>query len=141
MSKELKTKYKRIRSATSIRKESENKKRVRKQRKKGNGGRKAPKTSRCDCVFKGETAEQKGPLKVGAPYCEHGKRFLSYKMIKTDPGGWVDANLYLPLDYDLVYAKTDKEKTVVVWHASHRWDGLKYDPDSKVLYWKKKTDE
>jgi hypothetical protein len=82
------------------------------------------------------------PLKVGKPFPSetNPKRTLSYRMVPTDPDGWVDAKKYLPADYDLVLCKGEG-KTVVAWHSCHHWDGLNYKPGSEVNYWKRKKEE
>ncbi len=58
-----------------------------------------------------------------------------------DIDGWVDANLYLPFDYDLVFAKViGYTKSVVAWHGGGKWDGLHFIPGSIVKYWKRKQE-
>ena len=67
------------------------------------------------------------------------KKSFTYKMCVTDCDGWVDASRFLPLDYDLVYARLE-DKTIAAWHAGRKWDGLHLKPGSNVKYWKKKED-
>lgn len=60
-------------------------------------------------------------------------------MVTKDYDGWVDADRFLPADYDLVLIK-GIFKLIVAWHAGHKWDGLQYVPGTTVKYWKKKRD-
>ena len=66
-----------------------------------------------------------------------------YSEIPTDYTGWVDALLYLPLNFDLVYLKTFDRGTIVGWYSGTSWDGLHFDMDDeiKVMYWKRKLDD
>jgi hypothetical protein len=66
-------------------------------------------------------------------------RPLSYHMIKTDIDGWVDANKYLPGDYDLVQMKMGR-KIVSGWLSGLTWDGLHYKPETKVEFWRRKIE-
>jgi len=63
-------------------------------------------------------------------------RKVAYRDLKYDEDKWVDASLFLPADFDLVYLKT-KEKTYSGWAVGNTWDGLKHKLDSEVLYWKR----
>jgi len=65
-----------------------------------------------------------------------------YSEIPTDYTGWVDASLYLPLNFDLVYLKTSDRKTVIGWYSGTTWDGLRIETEEeiKVKYWKRMLD-
>ena len=69
------------------------------------------------------------------------KRKLSYRDIKYDPDGWVDAKVYLPGDYDLMYLKIKDKKSKSGWVVGKNWDGLKIENGDEVLYWKRKPEE
>jgi hypothetical protein len=66
-----------------------------------------------------------------------GKRRCCYKNVKRDAGGWVDADNFIPEDYDLCYLKT-KDKTYVGWWTGLNWDCAK-PIEGKVLYWKRNS--
>lgn len=70
-------------------------------------------------------------------------KVFSYRDVKVDIDGWVDAELFLPGDYDLVYMKIDGKKSVVGWSHGTAWDGLHLKKDQEIRYWKRKleTDE
>lgn len=54
---------------------------------------------------------------------------------------WADANKYLPADFDLVWCKIqDMPKPLTGWHTGTGWDGLKMQPEYKVLSWKMNYD-
>lgn len=63
------------------------------------------------------------------------ERKLNYKDIPYDPEGWVDADKYLPADFDLMLLKTDKN-TLKGWSTGIKWDGLRI-AEQKILYWKR----
>lgn len=65
----------------------------------------------------------------------------TYKDVKYDIDGWVDCQLFLPDDYDLVYMKVDGKKTMAGWVSGSSWHGLKLKDGDKVLYWKRKPEE
>lgn len=87
-------------------------------------------------------------IKVGVdrvPYVnkkgEDSLRYVTYADIHYDPDGWVDAEKYLPGDYDLVYLKIKDKFSKSGWIVGKRWDGLKVLEEDKVLYWKRKPEE
>ena len=66
-------------------------------------------------------------------------RKLKYSDIVCDADGWVDAKQYLPMDFDLVYMRTEKG-IYVGWSIGKKWDGIKHSKKDKILYWKRKID-
>lgn len=64
-----------------------------------------------------------------------------YRDVKADIDGWVDAKVYLPADFDLVYMKIKGKPTIVGWSVGKEWIGLRLKDDDEVLYWKKKSEE
>lgn len=65
----------------------------------------------------------------------------TYKDVKYDIDGWVDCNLFLPEDFDLVYMKVEGKKTIPGWISGSSWYGLRYKKEDVVKYWKRKPDE
>jgi len=66
-----------------------------------------------------------------------GVNFRSYKNVKTDIDGWADVNLFLPLNFDLCYVKTDKRRgTTTAWYTGTIWDSAMLNDDEKVIFWK-----
>jgi hypothetical protein len=64
--------------------------------------------------------------------------YFSYHQVTKDEDGWVDASLFLPADYDLLYLKIKGKKgTIRGWISGHEWDGLKYKSGDVVELWKK----
>lgn len=69
-----------------------------------------------------------------------GKR-VSYCHVETDADGWVDSAKWLPRDFDIVSLKIEGiYKILSGWLNCNGWDGLKIDPNYKVIAWKKKRD-
>lgn len=80
-------------------------------------------------------------FKVGKKYKKDNKRItFSYRNVKTDGDGWVDAKKYHPADYDIVYIRPKNKPTMTGWHCGE-WIGLRLKDTDEVLYWKKKRDE
>ena len=81
-------------------------------------------------------------MKVGREYIKAGdkERKFSYTDVEYDPDNWVDANKYLPADYDLMYLKIKDKKTISGWAVGCNWDGLHFNDKDIVLYWKRKQD-
>jgi hypothetical protein len=76
------------------------------------------------------------PLKVGMQI-PNSKKVMSYLMIPhVYDLIWIDAEKYLPQDYDLVDMKLEK-KVVKGWHALGKWHGLKYPKNAIVKFWRK----
>jgi hypothetical protein len=73
--------------------------------------------------------------KVGSP------RSFNYSKVISDPDGWVDANKFLPADYDLCLLRIDGKKSIYGWAAGIGWDGLKLGKDDKVIFWKRQPGE
>ncbi len=80
-------------------------------------------------------------MKVGRDKLDETGKTLSYRTVKTDFDGWVDAKHYLPADYDLMYLKIKDKKSSHGWVVGTKWDGLKIEQGDQVLYWKKKNDQ
>lgn len=74
--------------------------------------------------------------KVGYKY-EGDKAPFQYKQVLY-LDGWADAQRYLPADYDLVLLKLDNGRVRAGWSTGCGWDGLKLQPEERVLYWKRK---
>lgn len=76
------------------------------------------------------------PFKVGMQI-PNSKKTFSYFMIPSFYDKiWIDANIYLPLDYDLVDIKLEN-KIVKGWHALGKWDGLNFPKNAIVNFWRK----
>lgn len=66
------------------------------------------------------------------------KRKFGYSDVEYDADKWADARKYIPCDFDLLHLKCEnREKTIGGWASGKNWDGLKLNPEDKVLYWKK----
>ena len=76
------------------------------------------------------------PQKVGGDYIDNPKKKITYVNI-SNKDGWVDPNLFIPADHDLVYL-SDGFKKIIGWSTGHGWDGLKYNPKFIVKCWKRK---
>ncbi len=79
-------------------------------------------------------------MKVGRDFVRETGKKLSYRTVKTDCDGWVDARKYLPGDYDLMYLKIKNKESRAGWIVGNKWDGLRVCPDDEVIYWKKKQE-
>lgn len=73
------------------------------------------------------------------PY-QIGKDGFIQKDLKKDYDDWVDAQMYLPISYDLVHMKMER-KTVPGWWNGIHWEGLRMLSEDKVLFWKKRKEE
>lgn len=62
------------------------------------------------------------------------------KDLKKDYDGWVDAKLFLPLAFDLVYMRLER-RTIPGWWNGNFWEGMRLLETDCVLYWKYKKDE
>lgn len=71
------------------------------------------------------------------------KRRISYKDIKDeyDEDGWMDANKYMPGNYDLMFLKVKDKGILSGWAIGKSWDGLTIKPDDEVIAWKRKSEE
>lgn len=65
------------------------------------------------------------------------KRLYSYADIEKDPYGWVEANKYLPEDYDMCYLKTTEGRVKNGWYTMSFWDGLHINDKDIVQKWKR----
>ena len=79
------------------------------------------------------------PVQVEKSY-KDGKIKYTYKDVKYDIDGWVDAKKYLPADYDLCLMKT-KSRTLYGWYSGLSWDGMKIKDSDQILFWKRKQQE
>jgi hypothetical protein len=68
------------------------------------------------------------------PY-EIGKDGFRITDIEKNMDGWVDANIYHPIPYDLVLLQTEKKNKPGWWTGQH-WEGLRLLAEDRVYYWK-----
>jgi hypothetical protein len=47
---------------------------------------------------------------------------------------------YLPADFDLVYLRLERERTIPGWISGTNWDAIRLKSTDKVLYWKRKME-
>jgi hypothetical protein len=52
----------------------------------------------------------------------------------------VDAKLFLPMAFDLVYMRLER-RTIPGWWNGTSWEGMRLNKENCVLYWKYKKDE
>lgn len=76
--------------------------------------------------------------KVGFSKVGSNKRLLTYKKVPCVKGEWVDANKYLPNDFDLLLLKIKDKPIISGWCVGKKWDGLKYKRGDIVTHWKRK---
>lgn len=69
------------------------------------------------------------------------RRYLSYNDLPNGKDEWVDADHYLPADYDMVYMDIKNKKVICGWSAGNGWESLRLRPGDKVLRWKRKQFE
>jgi hypothetical protein len=67
--------------------------------------------------------------------------FYTYKDVEYDIDGWADCKRFLPDDYDLVFLRLFREKTIPGWISGSSWYGLRLKKEDSVTYWKRKEDE
>jgi hypothetical protein len=67
--------------------------------------------------------------------------FYSYKDVEYDIDGWADVNKYLPDDFDLVFMRLKRNRTIPGWVNGSTWEGLRFKNDDVVLFWKKNEHE
>lgn len=77
-------------------------------------------------------------MKIGRDLVPETGKKLSYRTVKSDCDGWVDAKKYLPADYDLMYLKIKDKKSSHGWITGCKWDGLHISAGDEILYWKRK---
>lgn len=88
-------------------------------------------------------------MQVGLSYKKNDRQrssILLYSEILEGHGmdcdGWVDASVYLPHMYDIMYLKIEgNQRTVCGWWTGMSWAGLKVKPNDIILYWKRKPEE
>lgn len=71
---------------------------------------------------------------------------LSYKDLKTDPGGWVSSKDYQPQRFDIasLLVKRDGEmlsKSLPGWWTGTGWEGQRLRRGDEVVYWKHKGEK
>lgn len=67
--------------------------------------------------------------------------FFTYRDVQYDIDGWADCARYLPEDFDLVFMRLKREKTIPGWISGRSWSGLRLKNDDVVLFWKRKDEE
>lgn len=65
------------------------------------------------------------------------KHRFSYSQVKYDDFGWAEAEVYLPLDYDLVEVKNEENKVNSAWVIGIEWDGYRLKNNTKVTHWRR----
>ena len=63
--------------------------------------------------------------------------YYAYKDVEYDMDGWADSKKYLPEDFDLVYMRLKREKTIPGWISGSSWFGLRFKSGDVVLFWKR----
>lgn len=66
--------------------------------------------------------------------------FYSYAHVEYDIDGWADVEKYLPNDFDLVFLRLKRERTIPGWINGQFFEGRKLKPDDVVLFWKRKEE-
>lgn len=61
----------------------------------------------------------------------------AYKDLNYDVDGWADAKTCLPDDFDLVYLRLKREKTIPGWVSGAIWYGMRLKKDDEVMFWKR----
>ena len=76
--------------------------------------------------------------KVGNKLNPDSDKYFTYIMVEYDKDGWVDASLFHPIDYDLLYLRIEGLKDIIRgWCSGNVWDGMKWKDGYKVLFWKR----
>lgn len=76
-------------------------------------------------------------LKVGDSQVLGTKGNILYKQIPCDQFGWIDANVCLPADYELMHLKVHGKKNTVGWCVGRNWDGRVLESEDVVTHWKR----
>jgi hypothetical protein len=76
--------------------------------------------------------------KTGRP--QKKKVLYTYRDVFFDIDGWADCKRYLPEDYDLVYMRLARERTIPGWISGTAWMGIKLKDDDIVKFWKRKEE-
>lgn len=63
----------------------------------------------------------------------------SYSDVRFDSDGWADVKKYLPISFDLMLLKDEKNRTIVGWYAGGSWDGARYN-GQEIKLWKREKD-
>ena len=66
--------------------------------------------------------------------------FYSYGDVEYDIDGWADVTRFLPNDFDLVFLRLKRERTIPGWINGQSFEGRKLKPDDVVLFWKRKEE-
>ena len=107
------------------------KKRLRRKRNKSPVEVEIESILECD-VYECDTVLIEKVKQVGKIY---DNKKLSYKALKCSSTGWINASVFLPLEFDLCTLKTQKSKCTG-WHTGGIWVGLKLKKNDKVIAWK-----
>lgn len=67
--------------------------------------------------------------------------YYSYKDVEYDIDGWADCARFLPDDYDFVFMRLLRNKTIAGWISGYTWTGLRLKQDDVVVFWKRKEEE
>jgi hypothetical protein len=78
--------------------------------------------------------------KESLPPYEVGRDGFEYRDIKKDIDGWIDAQIFRPIPYDLVLLKPEG-KVKPGWWTGVQWDGYRLTSDEKVFYWKQQQEK
>lgn len=63
---------------------------------------------------------------------------VSYKDVKKDEKGWVDAAVFSPYPYDLMWLKIKGRRIPLAgWWTGHVFDGSNVMPSYQVTHWKR----
>lgn len=64
-------------------------------------------------------------------------KVIAYHNIQKDKNGWIDATIYAPPKFDLVYLKLSTNRKAIGWWTGHEWIGRTLAPSDKVDRWRK----
>ena len=88
----------------------------------------------------GEIKEKKSKINPITGKLNHIKVLYTYNDVEYDIDGWADCMKYLPADFDLVYLRLERERTIPGWISGTNWDAIRLKSTDKVLYWKRKME-
>lgn len=64
-------------------------------------------------------------------------QFLKYSYVPVDEHGWVEAEKYKPVDFDLIMLRLKNGIEIPGWYAHGRWDGYNVTENMKIVKWKR----
>lgn len=67
---------------------------------------------------------------------KNGYRIANYKDVIYDFDDWVDANKFIPMDFDLVTLRSNN-KEFKGWSVGMSWDGYRHTGKEEILQWRK----